>query len=402
MKYASIVPLIGGQTLGMREAWSCDPMFLLSFEPFKNNDYHLVQYMNQVPYHLITPELNLSKFPKVEVMSTTCPCAGLSSLSPSANSQSQTNDWMVNTAKLVLETMKPTVLWGENAPRLASKMGEPIVNKLRKIANDNGYTFSLFKTKSKLHGLAQVRDRSFYFFWRGNVVPVFDYFAVPHMRIEDVIRNASVGLSAFDPMSHIIPNGKTPSYHDAFYRYVLEEIEGGITHKQFAAKIERTWNPMDYIESKNIKYTDVAKWLKAVFRTQYAKEIARCERIQSKLDNGMNIMRKTTEIPSGHIGAFVGHMPMMLTHPDVDRYITVRESLEIMAMPKDFQLQGGVRNLNHICQNVPVTTARDMSTQIEKFLGGKLNTVKTDFLVQDNRNQDYTYKAKSISLQDFF
>ena len=46
-------------------------------------------------------------------------------------------------------------------------------------------------------------------------------------------------------------------------------------------------------------------------------------------------MRKTTEIPKDKIGAFVGHMPTSLAHPDEDRYLTVREALSIMKLPND-------------------------------------------------------------------
>ena len=62
----------------------------------------------------------------------------------------------------------------------------------------------------------------------------------------------------------------------------------------------------------------------------------------------INIMRKTTEIAKDYIGAFVGHMPGCVTHPDEDRYLTIRECLHIMGMPSDFQLQGGKKNLNMI------------------------------------------------------
>ena len=47
---------------------------------------------------------------------------------------------MAKTAKYVLENIGPKVLWGENAPRLATKLGEPVVKKLRAIAKENGYT----------------------------------------------------------------------------------------------------------------------------------------------------------------------------------------------------------------------------------------------------------------------
>lgn len=58
-----------------------------------------------------------------------------------------------------------------------------------------------------------------------------------------------------------------------------------------------------------------------------------------------------------------------------------------MKMPDDFVLQGGLKNINHICQNVPVTTAMDMATQIKKFLDGHLDTVEVDFLIQNNVKQ---------------
>ena len=85
------------------------------------------------------------------------------------------NEWMYKSAEYVLGEVQPKVFWGENAPRLASKMGEPVVRRLRKIGEEHGYTFSIFKTKSILHGLSQVRDRTFYFFWKGDQVPLFDY-----------------------------------------------------------------------------------------------------------------------------------------------------------------------------------------------------------------------------------
>ena len=80
--------------------------------------------------------------------STICPCAGLSSLNVAPSGNAEINDYMSKTAKYVLENIGPKVLWGENAPRLATKLGEPVVKKLRAIAKDNGYNISLYKTKS--------------------------------------------------------------------------------------------------------------------------------------------------------------------------------------------------------------------------------------------------------------
>ena len=394
--YASIVPLIGGETIAMQNSFQKKPEYILSYEDFKANDTHLVEYYKrEVPYYLLGNDRNYD-LPSVDVVNTVCPCAGLSSLNTTASSDAAANDWMLTSANYVLGTIKPKVFWGENAPRLASKMGEPVVENLRSIGRKFGYTFSLYKTKSLLHGLGQVRDRSFYFFWKGDKIPKLDFFRRKHERIEDTIRK--VKMYHKDPMS-VLANKKTPS-KNPFYRFVLEEMCGGITHREFQRKITKTVNPMDYIESNNIKYDEVATWLKS---KGFEKESNKATAMYNKLKEGKNIMRRSVTVPKDFIGAFVGHLPFELTHPDEDRHLTIRECLTIMGLPKDFMLQGGVKNLNHICQNVPVTTATDMADNVLKYVKGYLDNqlIDTDFLVQDNKSQENIYEKKPLQLDRF-
>ena len=394
--YASIVPLIGGETIAMQNSFQKKPEYILSYEPFKENDNHLVEYYKrEVPYYVLGNDRSYN-LPSVDVVNTVCPCAGLSSLNTSASSDAAANDWMLTSADYVLGTLQPKVFWGENAPRLASKMGRPVVENLRAIGRKYGYAFSLYKTKSLLHGLGQVRDRSFYFFWKGDKIPKLDFFKRKHERIEDTIRK--VKWYHKDPMS-VLANKKTPS-KNPFYRFVLEEMCGGITHREFQRKITKTVNPMDYIESNNIKYNEVASWLK---NKGFEKESNKATAMYNKLKEGKNIMRRSVTVPKDFIGAFVGHLPFELTHPDEDRHLTIRECLTIMGLPKDFMLQGGVKNLNHICQNVPVTTATDMADNVLKYVKGYLDNqlIDTDFLVQDNKSQENIYEKKPLQLDRF-
>lgn len=391
--YASIVPLIGGETIAMENVFGKKPEYIMSYGAFQANDSQLLEhYNNEVPYHLL--DNYTGKLKEVDVVNAVCPCAGLSSLSPSSSTDNKANDWMIESAKHVLGVTKPKVFWGENAPRLASKMGAPIVEKLRKIAKENGYVMSLYKTKSKLHGLSQTRDRAFYFFWKGDRIPHMQFYHRPHEKIEDTIRNAFV--SKEDPMNELTNKNK-PS-DNPFYKYVLEELEGGITHKQFQEKIDKTINPLDYLENRGIKYDEVSEWMST---NGFDKQSKRCLEIHKKLESGGNIMRKTTEIPKDYIGAFVGHMPTCLTHPDEDRYLTIRECLAIMKMPKDFQLQGGRKNLNMICQNVPVTTAEDMAFNIKEWLNGNLDSREADFAVFDNKTKTSLHEEAPQTLESF-
>jgi len=391
-KWASIVPLIGGETIAMENVFKTKPEYFLTFDGFQANEEHLRNY-----YDYKIPYLNLSNGENpnegVDVVNTVCPCAGLSSLSPQAASNSPMNDWMIKSAEYVLKEVQPKVFWGENAPRLASKMGEPVVKKLRKIGEENGYVFSIFKTKSLLHGLSQVRDRTFYFFWKGDRVPLFEYINKKPSTIADDIR--AIKRDPNDPMD-ILTNDKIPS-EEPYYRYILEELEGGITHAEFAAKLTKSTGLQDYIEERT-NYKVVAKWMREKGYDTVAKK---CDRQYHKLKAGGNIMRKGIEIPKDKIGAFVGHMPTNLTHPDEDRFLTVREALSIMKLPNDFELLNPKRSLNHICQNVPVTTAEHPAEMVKKYLEGRLDLIDTDFMVQDNKKKTYEYEKSPLQLDQF-
>ena len=394
MNYASIVPLIGGETIAMENVFGKRPEYILSYSDFKANDSQLLNYYNHTIPYLLLDQGGLAPS-GVDVVNTVCPCAGLSSLSPTSSGDSTTNDWMVKSAEYVLESIQPTVFWGENAPRLASKMGEPVVRQLREIGKRNGYVFSIYKTKSILHGLSQVRDRTFYFFWKGKHVPVFNYYKRDYVRIEDQIRSSATNEP--DPMFEQVNNKQKPS-DNPYYQYVLEEMHGGISHMEFFKQIDKTTNPLHYIEDRGVSYKDVGVWMA---ERGHQKLAEKCNYMFDKLSAGGNIMRKMTEIGKDHIGAFVGHFPHSLCHPDEDRYINTREALDIMKMPKDFILQGGVRNLNMICQNVPVTTAMDMAENVKGFLGGDLETIEAEFMLQDNKTQSYKVEKAPNTLEAF-
>src|SRR5262245_13424248 len=100
MKFASIVPLIGGVTLGMEQALGRPPEFLMSYKPFAANDQHVVAHYNEtkkIPVPLIHIDEGGRHPMYVEVVNALCPCAGLSALSPSASSDNEANGWMIET-----------------------------------------------------------------------------------------------------------------------------------------------------------------------------------------------------------------------------------------------------------------------------------------------------------------
>jgi hypothetical protein len=115
-------------------------------------------------------------------------------------------------------------------------------------------------------------------------------------------------------------------------------------------------------------------------------------------------MRRGTIVPKDFIGAFVGHYPSMLTHPDQDRYINYREALSIMGMPLDFELLNPKKSANHICQNVPVRTARDMVVEVNEVLLGNRPFLDSNYTYQVNAHQSHEiWEEKTpTTLVDFF
>ena len=158
---------------------------------------------------------------------------------------------------------------------------------------------------------------------------------------------------------------------------------------------------MHYIETNGHSYRDVKKFM---LKEGYEKIAAKLDGIQDKLDAGGNIMRRMSLIGKDYIGAFVGHLPMSLTHPDEDRYITVREAMTIMGLPEDFELLHPKKNLNHVCQNVPVTTATDMAMEIKAVLEGRRDMMNGELIYQFNNNKSFEIidTGPPSSLDQFF
>jgi site-specific DNA-cytosine methylase len=158
-------------------------------------------------------------------------------------------------------------------------------------------------------------------------------------------------------------------------------MNNGISHKDFQKKLTKSADVMHYIEENGHNY----RMTKPFFEKQgYTKLAEKVDAIQAKLDSGGNIMRRASYIPKDYIGAFVGHLPISMTHPYEDRYLTVRECMTVMGLPQDFELLNPARNLNHVCQNVPVGTATDMALEIKAVLEGNRDSLNGTLLYQFN------------------
>jgi site-specific DNA-cytosine methylase len=390
--------------MGAERAFGTPPDALISYEAFAPNEKHLLHWYDQrgvdVPYYVLdkggVPPSGV-RVGTYDAVNSTCPCAGLSTISHGYGDDNPNNVWLPLVAEYVMGTLRPDVYWGENAPGFAGKIGKNIRENMRRIGVDNGYTMTVYRTKTLLHGLPQVRERSFYFFWRGNRTPILDWYDRPYQKIEDLI----TGVTSNFQMEPINP--KTPSRDDPIYRYLLEVIHPGMTHREFSQSqpIVTNLKQMDvlsYIQNQGHTEDDIARWMRA---QGLDREADKAERRGAKLAAGLGIMKRNTCIPRDHIGAFVGHYPHMLAHPTEDRYITFREAMTIMGMPDDFELLDPEKSSNHICQNVPVQTAADMSSEVLAYLEGRRETTSAPYVYQFNASKTVRYEDEPATLEEF-
>lgn len=387
--HATIVPLIGGEVIGAMNALDGKlPEYVLSYSPFGNNDSHFIDYLRKKrawkgEYVILDEDGSENWKPKkrVDVISTTCPCAGLSSLSVSSGAESATNDWMYTTAEHVLGKLKPKVFWGENAPRLFTKKGKPVADKLHKIAEENGYSLSLYYTESRLHGLAQKRPRTFYFFTEGPNTPVFPWFDKDPEDISEILK---MPIDKDDPMN--IPCNDDDPKDSPWVAYCLHATNSK-TIKEFYDKIDSSTNCIvksdgGFGETLN----EVADWMD----TQgYTKVATRARAMQKKRDDGKGYWAHGVTVPKGVIPSLIGAMPHALINPFTEKFLTIRDCLRIMKLPEDFNLAGDnpKSKINHICQNVPATTAQDMMSNIVSYLTGELTCIPSNYTKQNNKNQ---------------
>ena len=404
MKHAGIVPLIGGEILASDDAYGKIPEYLMTYSGFTGNEEHLVKYYkdkgHNVPYHILDENPGI-KLENVDVVSSVCPCAGLSTYHNSHGEQNENNQWMEKSSEYVLKQVRPKVLWGENAPGLAGKIGAFMREKLYHLGHENGYNFSIFLTKSLLHGNPQYRKRTFFFFWQkehfGDQVPVLNFIKKERPTIQELI------LSVKTNFQTEILNKKTPSKDDPYYRFMLEEVMGGMTHAEYSKSVAHEPKSVT-IESRLMKmgyrHSLIAEWMDG-FGEEFEREAAKARRKDAKIASGGNIMLRGTIIPVSYIGAFVVHLPKVVAHPVEDRYLNIAEAKAIMGLPDDLEVIDPLKNYNHICQNVPFHTARDMAVEVQACLNNKRDKIETKYLFQNNLAQKYDYTRDENNLEAF-
>jgi len=377
-KHATIIPLIGGMPIAQQLTFNKPPEFVLSYSAFGANDSHYIHWLNEInkyniPYIVLDEEnINPHLNKHVDVICATPPCAGLSSFSVSSSAENKTNDWMYISAKQILEEYRPKVFWGENAPRLFTVKGKPVADELIKIGKENGYSFMMYGTQSRLHGNPQIRPRTFFFFFEGDQVPIFPFIRKEQEMVESIL---SKGISSDDLMN--ISINKANPEDDPWVKAAMyfEEVE---TLFELYNKIPNTTNLIIHAVNKAETFDRLSDYFESHGLDRHVKKTRHMEK---KVSENKGYWAHGVTLVKNEIPSLIGAMPFSFIAIDEktqkSKYLTLRDALRLMKMPEDFILkhENPVSCSNHICQNVPVLTAKDMSDQILNYLNRDLELV---------------------------
>lgn len=392
LNYACMIPLVGGMTIANQQVTGKDPFMIMSYTPFASNDSHIVKRLSHVPYIPLDEALLPKYVPQLDFVSTVCPCAGLSSYSTAKKGHgAKQNEWMYRSAEEILSRLHPRVMFGENAPGLYSSMGEGVGQDLFEIAQKYGYSFSIYKTNTRLHGIPQNRPRTFYFFWDSHEAPIMPWFKREKLSLVEYLKQ--VPKDALYHTSRDIESKREHLFEDETWCWL---------HAKFGAEArQKLWEKghasiYDFAV-ENGHMPEMIRWFE---ENGYEKAAKRAAAIHEKVQQGGNYWDNSMYIFKDEFNALIGRS-MDSAHPVENRSITLREAMHLMGLPHDFELTDP-KLAAHVTQNVPVTTAADMTRAVISFLNGELSSSGCKYFKQDNITETTINVVSNNSLEGFF
>jgi site-specific DNA-cytosine methylase len=404
IKYASIVPLIGGMTLAGIKATGVKPSAIMTYSPFKNNELSLKKYLPDVPYHVLDEDGDIDAGKDFDFISALCPCAGLSLLSSGTQEVKEAaNSWMFKTAEHVLGHLKPKVFWGENAPALYAlnnAAGTKVRQKLEDLAERHGYTLTYYYTNTQLHGVPQKRLRTFYFFWKEtDQVPELGYYNVPHKTYGEYMKEIPADATQHSEYFEKTYNDLRRSRFSKFLQYKYGDVFPEVIRDYLRANNKTSITICKFVLGNKNLCNEMMQWF---VDNNDQKGIDYLERIlNKKFVNGKNIWDDSASIflPETHFHTLMGRT-VCSAHPYESRSLTPRECMHLMALPEDFTLHsrpGKKIAINHVFQNVPLCTSTDMTKEVIKYLNGELKMIKNTKVIHQNNIKRQIEKTVSTN-----
>jgi len=386
MKHAAIMPLLGGLTIGAAQALNSEPKCIVDLhkpgEPTFGDAHSstLRRYWPGVPYHVVEVGQEKRHTQQVDVTTSVPPCGGMSMQSKKRGADMEINEWMTHTMVVALTMFNPRVHVMENAITLSTTMGEPLRDKLMQAAMKLGYEVTFIKVNTANHGLPQRRRRTFMLCWRAGARLIDDPRRGRPPRLVDFLGDK---VRAGRP--HAEDECWDEPYNDCAMVRWATDVWGRawrlcgtkwnrnnlitVAIKSGYGKALEAW--LNFQSLKSGKRGESAiRWLKHI---RHANEC-----IAAGKEFYIPQVVFPREITSTCISSALGRW----VHPDYNRFLYVREVMDLMGLPDDMELalSDGAR-FEHIIQNVPTNTSKDIVKAAVKALNN--NNLCNNGTVQD-------------------
>lgn len=405
IKWAAIQPLTGGMFLGAEEAIGHSPEWILTYEGLDEikkdkegnitsvaNEAYLLNYLKkvnrEVPYYKmqrstfdpdltdLNPKILLNgkestpDYSNLDIVVAVPVCSGLSMVtSAKDDTKNQRNCNMLYLANLALKKIQPKVYIFENAPTLMGFRGDELRKQFESLANSTGYSVVYYKTDTWNHYNCQKRPRTFVMFVKQidgeKKIPVLG-FENNRMTIKEFFDSIPEGLENQDeckanPHNYLVMDFFKYKYGDAW----IENTDGCLMKNV----IQR--NLMDELIEFMETYDKMDDEWKKKTRHYF-------EHIRKKTSMGLNWYGSDVVYYKEHFPAIQFRSITTTIHPSGERICNIREYLELMGMPHDFEWFGNDGNWPKIGQNVPVKTARFITQQAVNIINNWSNEYRED------------------------
>lgn len=393
------IPLIGPWYMAADrlkdEGYLISNKYIFSFSAFKKNEQHLI-YNYDVEIDYLPDELvesSVSEYKEyikkhniqpTDIQLSIPPCAGLSLLNKNSGSGCAANDWIYECVKWFL-AQDSNVLCFENAPGLVNKEGLKVISNINDILINEGvednYTLHVTKTSTLAHGIPQKRVRCFLYLYKNKERrKIFKNIKHETPIIEDFLTYPE----ECDYETQHFPLIDKPTEDQLSFIKNKNQIE--IIRKKLKDENKYTFSPWKlWLEEyqKDPFYFDGFDYIKK--KCDY--KIKKLNDGKGFWDAGCNFIRNRAN------GVIARNLNVM--HPIYDRLITIREYMALMGYPDDFYLIEPKKNINHMCQSLPICTGVDhlkwaigLWNNDEKYVKKIPKISNNILLLQNNVNQD--------------
>jgi len=419
LTHACVMPLLGGLAIGAAQALGRKPECIVDLKEKNGNVFGgahsstLRRYWPRIPYLTLPSKLpdptmagyNLSKtcaliamikkeYPSIDITTAVPPCGGLSLQSKMHGSEMKINEWMVRTMVAAIRTFEPRLHIMENGINLSTTMGAPLRRRLMHVAEKLGYETTFVKVDTANHGLPQKRRRTFMLCWRDGARLINDPRRGKPQKLADFLGDKTCSGR---------PHGEDERWDEPYgYSALIRWVECHAWGRAWRLHLGKKWglNQLATIIINAGHGSALTAWLnsQSLYNTPLGQSATRwLKRIRHAIkciEAGKGYRIPQIVFPWKIASTCIDSSLRSWVHPGEDRFLYVREVMDLMGLPDDMELalSDGAK-FKHVIQNVPTNTAKDVVEAAAKAL--RSNDLCESGTIQDFSRLEWLKKEEN-------